>query len=331
MDTFQALLIQESDGQFTKEIVSMPLQKLPESDLLIKVSYSSINYKDALSASGNKGVTRKYPHVPGIDAAGTVISSRSDRFIPGQQVLVTGYDLGMNTWGGFGQYISIPEKWALHLPTGLTAKEAMCLGTAGLTAGLSVQQLLESGITPEAGPLVVSGASGGVGSLSVAILSKLGFEVVAITSKQDEAFFKGLLGANALMDRTDFIEKYDKRALSATDFGGAVDTVGGPILSGMLKSTRYGGAVTCCGMVASPALETSVFPFILRGVRLIGIDSVELPLAKKETVWNMLANEWKPVHLAELVTEVSLNTLPAALNSLLKGEMKGRALVVLPE
>lgn len=292
--------------------------------MLIKVEYSSINYKDALSSSGNKGVTKQYPHIPGIDAAGTVIESVSDKFPVGSKVLVTGYDLGMNTWGGFGEYISIPQSWAVPLPEGLSSKEAMCFGTAGLTAALSVNYLIENGILPEKGKIAVSGATGGVGSIAVSILAKLGYEVTAISGKNEDNFLTETLGAKEVVNRNEFIENYDKKPMARPLFAGSIDTVGGEILSGMLKASQYEGAVTCCGMVASVDLRTSIFPFILRGVRLIGVDSVEISLAKKEKIWRKLAKEWKPLNLEKIVKEISLDELPETLDNILNGKAKGR-------
>lgn len=321
---FKALLITEDDNKYKKEIVTVDINKLEKNDLLIEVEYSSINYKDALSAAGNKGVTRKYPHIPGVDAVGKVLESTSAKFPVGSNVLVTGYDLGMNTWGGFGEYISIPESWATLLPEGLSAKESMCFGTAGLTAALSVNHLISNGVLPQIGKVAVSGATGGVGSIAVSILSKLGYQVTAISGKDEHNFLIDVLGATEVISRNEFIEQYNKKPLSKTLFAGAIDTVGGDILSGMLKSCQYEGSVTCCGMVASADLNTSIFPFILRGVRLIGVDSVEISLSKKEEIWQKLAKEWKPSNIEDIVTEISLDQLPQILEDILNGKAKGR-------
>ena len=207
----------------------------------------------------------------------------------------------MNTWGGFGRYISVTAEWVIRLPQGLTLFEAMCYGTAGLTAGISVFNLVKSGLTPDKGKIVVSGATGGVGSISAAILSKMGYDVVAISGKNNNDFIQKTLGASEIISRIDFTDKYDAKALSTTDFAGGIDCVGGSILSGMLKSIKYGGAVTCCGNVASADLITSIYPFILRAIKLIGIDSVEQPLSFKEEIWSYLANDFKPYFLSEMV------------------------------
>ena len=324
---FSALVVREHDGRFSMAVEEVPATKLPKNDVLIKVSYSAVNYKDALSASGNKGVTKVFPHVPGIDAAGRVISSAVDQFSPGDRVLVTGYDLGMNTWGGFGQYISVPAGWVVKLPENLTPAQAMCFGTAGLTAGLSIDSLLNSQLIKHGGKIIVSGATGGVGSMAVAILSKLGYEVIAISGKHETDFLTETLGASAVIARDGFVQQYDAKAMHRAEFDGGIDTVGGAVLSGILKSVKYNGVVTCCGNVSSAQLTTSIFPFILRGARLIGIDSVEQPLAVKEKIWHLLANPWRPMALADMAQEITLGQLPGFLEAILKGEVKGRLIV----
>lgn len=272
-----------------------------------------------------KGVTRKFPHVPGIDATGTVVESNSEKFPVGTKVLVTGFDLGMNTWGGFGEYISIPEKWVVLLPVGLTEKEAMSYGAAGLTSGLSVYQILQSSVVnPENGKVVVSGATGGVGSIAVSILSKIGFDVLAVSGKKENNYLINSLRAKEVVDRNDFIEMYDSKPLAKPTFVAGIDTVGGAILSGMIKSMQYGGVVTCCGMTASTEVNTSIFQFILRGVHLAGIDSVEASLEVRNLIWKKLSNEWKLSNLKEIITEIRLEELPDKLDEILAGKAKGR-------
>jgi acrylyl-CoA reductase (NADPH) len=324
---FKALLITDNDGKIEQKITLVNINDLPAGDLLIKVNYSSLNYKDGLSATGNRGVTKKYPHIPGVDAAGVIISSSNEKFKPGDQVIVTGFDLGMNTWGGFGQYISVPAEWAIHLPSGLTEREAMSFGTAGLTAALSVNEIVSGNIAPENGDVVVSGASGGVGTMAVGILKKLGYKVSVVTGKSDDIFFKDLLGADEIISRETFIAENDPRPIGKAKFAGGIDCVSGPILSAMLKTTKYAGLVTCCGMAASPELNTSIFPFILRGVKLIGIDSTEIGLPIKERMWNYLADSWKPKNLDQLVKEVGLDELPNEIDRILEGKAKGRIIV----
>jgi putative YhdH/YhfP family quinone oxidoreductase len=324
-EKFKAFVVTEQEGTFKGEIKSISLSDLPDGDLLIKVHYSSLNYKDALSASGNKGVTRKYPHTPGIDAVGIVISSKTKNFKVQDKVIVTSYDLGMNTSGGFGQYISVPEKWAVKLPENLSMKEAMMLGTAGLTAGMSVLRLTET-VTPEDGEIAVSGATGGVGTLSISILKRLGYSITAITGKESEHDFLQNLGAETMVLRKDF-EALDDKPLLKPLFAGAIDTVGGVILENIIKSTNPMGVVTCCGNVASPKLELTVFPFILRGVTLVGIDSQNYPMAYREQVWNKLAKEWKPAELADSTTEITLKELSEKIDLMLDGKSKGRTVL----
>ena len=322
--TFKALYISQEGENFKKEIKALNSTDLPENDVLIKVCYSSLNYKDALSASGNKGVTRKFPHVPGIDAAGIVVQSKTSDFKEGDSVIVTGFDLGMNTWGGFGEHISVPTSWVLALPDGLSLKEAMSFGTAGMTAGLSVEKIISAGITPDQGAVIVSGATGGVGSMATAILSKSGFDVTAISGKNENDFLTSTLGARQIINRDEFIEKYNSKPLASSDFAAGIDNVGGPILSGILKSVKQYGIVTCCGNVSSADLNTSVFPFILRGITLAGIDSVQTSMALRKKVWQLLASEWKPLHLDKMIQEISLDELPEKLDELLQGKAKGR-------
>lgn len=321
---FKALLVSQIDGNFHKEIKEISTNDLPENDVLIKVSYSSLNYKDALSASGNKGVTRKFPHVPGIDAAGVVVKSNTKEYPEGASVLVTGFDLGMNTWGGFGQYISVPAGWVIPLPEGLSLKEAMSLGTAGLTAGLSIDKIMRAGIKPGDGMVVVSGATGGVGSMAAAIISKLGFDVLAVSGKNEDQFLTSVLGVKQIINREEFIEKYNSKPMSSADFIAGIDNVGGPVLSGILKSVKQNGIVTCCGNVASAELSTSIFPFILRGVTLAGIDSAMAAVNMRKSVWNSLASDWKPLHLEEMVQEIGINELAEKLEDMLLGKARGR-------
>ncbi len=324
-EKFRAFIVEEKDGNFIGEIKSKLISDLPEGDLLIKVHYSSLNYKDALSASGNKGVTRKYPHTPGIDAVGTVVSSKTNKFEVEDKVIVTSYDFGMNTDGGFGQFIRVPEDWAVKLPENLSMKEAMIIGTAGLTAGMSVLRLTET-IKPEDGEIVVSGATGGVGTLSVSILKKLGFRISAITGKETEREFLLNLGADNIIMRKDF-EAIENRPLLKPVFAGGIDTVGGVILENIIKLTHPMGVVTCCGNVASPKLDLTVFPFILRGISLIGIDSQNYPMACRERVWNKLSRDWKPDKLADTGTEITLNELTKNIDLMLNGKLKGRTVL----
>ena len=325
--SFKALWVSEQPGQsFSREIIQRDISSLPAGEVLIRVHYSSLNYKDALSASGNKGVTRQYPHTPGIDAAGVVAESQSPDFKAGDQVLVTGYDLGMNTSGGFAEYIRVPASWVVPLAENLSLRESMIYGTAGFTAALSVYQLQKHDITPGSGPVVVTGATGGVGSIAVAILSKAGYDVLAVTGKPEAAYFLQKMGASEVIGREE-VDDQSGKALLKPRFAGAVDTVGGNILATLLKSLHYGGVATCCGLVQSPQLNTTVFPFILKGVSLIGIDSVQCSQPVRRLIWNKLAGEWKLGQLEELVQECTLEELPEKVGLILKGKLKGRTVI----
>jgi len=316
----------DADGTFAQQVVERDVADLPAGELLIRVQYSSLNFKDALSASGQRGVSRHYPHTPGIDAAGVVEHSSAAEFAEGDEVIVTGYDLGMNTAGGFGQYIRIPVGWAIKRPQGLSLREAMILGTAGLTAALCIDKLERSGLEPDDGPVLVTGATGGVGSISVMLLSALGYNVAAATGKEQQADLLTRLGAKQIVPRLELQSGTD-RPLLREQWAGAVDTVGGDILFNVLKATQYGGSVACCGLTAGVDFQASVLPFILRGVNLLGVDSVELPLVVKASMWDKLSLQWKLPNLDDLVTEVGLTQLPAAIAQMLRGEQVGRVLV----
>ncbi len=316
-------MVEESgDKQFLRRIRQRSLQSLPEGEVLVQVLWSSLNYKDALSASGNRGVTRKYPHTPGIDAAGVVRESSSAAFLPGDKVIVTSYDLGMNTSGGFAEYIRIPAAWVVPLPAGLDGRESMIIGTAGFTAAMSVDALCKT-ISPEKGEILVTGATGGVGSLAVAILAKLGYRVVAVSGKPDATEFLAWLGASRVVSRSEALEGSDK-PLSKGVWAGVIDTVGGEILATAIKSMHPQGVVTCCGNVASPELPLNVFPFILRGVSLLGIDSQNCPMEYRKNIWRKLAAEWKPVQLNDLCREVALDDLDGEIELILRGGAEGK-------
>ncbi len=324
--TFRALVVSKEGDNFVREIKEKSIDDLPEGDVLINVKYSSLNYKDALSAIGNKGVTRNFPHTPGIDAAGVVEESSDPSFQKGQEVLVTGYDLGMNTDGGFGQYIRVPAGWVVRLPENLSLRDSMIIGTAGFTAALSVYSLAENNTIPEDGEILVTGATGGVGSMAVALLSKAGYKPVAATGKKDKEDFLKKLGAVRVINRDEVDDKSGKPMLKGI-WGGAVDTVGGNILATAIKSTKYMGAVTACGLTQSPEFTSTVFPFILRGVRLIGIDSVELPMDIRLNVWDKLAGEWKLNNLDYLANEIKLDEVDKYIDLILKGNLTGRTLI----
>lgn len=324
---YKALLVTEgAEKKYNTEITTLDSDSLPQGDVLIEVHYSSLNYKDALSASGNKGVTRNYPHTPGIDAAGVVVESSNPAIEQGQQVIVTGYDLGMNTAGGFGQYIRVPAEWVVPKPANMTLRESMVLGTAGLTAALCIDNLLQAGLKAGQGEVLVTGATGGVGSIAVALLAKLGFKVVASTGKKEAEPWLLELGASSTIDRNELSE-VNPRPLLKERWAGAVDVVGGETLFSVIKSLNYGASVAACGLVESPAFSATVLPFILRGVNLLGVDSVELPLSVKQHTWDKLANDWRLDNLEAMVTEIGFDALETSLQSVLAGKAKGRFLL----
>ncbi len=323
--TFQAIVVEETQPKtFSRSIQKRSIDDLPHGEVLIRVLFSSLNYKDALSATGNRGVTRSFPHTPGIDAAGIVESSDVPEFQKGDEVIVTSYDLGMNTPGGFGQFIRVPAGWVVPLPQTLSLEESMILGTAGFTAAMSIERLVP-GVSLSQGPVLVTGATGGVGSLACAILAQMGYEVAAVSGKPDDGFLKSL-GVKEIIPRQDFVGD-SKSPLLKPRWAGVVDTVGGEILATAIKSTMETGIITCCGLVASPELPITVLPFILRGVALFGIDSQHCPMPLREDLWTYLARDWKPKMLGEMATKIGLTDLNDSIDKILKGQIKGRTLV----
>lgn len=326
---FRSMIISEVEpNNFQRNIAEKEINDLPEGDLLVNVKYSSLNYKDALSAVGNRGVTRSYPHTPGIDAAGIVTKTNTDEFAIGDEVLVTGYDFGMNTSGGFQQYIRVPSEWVIKLPKELTMRKSMIYGTAGFTAALSIYKLINSGIKASDGDILVTGATGGVGSVAISILSKLGYNVVAATGKTEEKQMLLDLGAKDIIHRDDVNDDSGKPMIKGR-WAGVIDTVGGNILATAIKSTNYGGSITCCGNVNDHAFSTSVYPFILRGVTLFGIDSVQCPKDLRVELWNNMASDWAVDSLDSHVNEISLEGLSEKIDSMLEGNHKGRTIIKL--
>ena len=321
---YSAYYVEEKDGAFSASISKLELKKPEEGFVQIKVSHSSLNYKDALSASGNKGVTRNYPFVPGIDAAGTITDANSSQFNEGDEVIVTGYDMGMNTPGGFGEFINVPIGWVVKKPSNLSSLEAMSIGTAGLTAAASVLKINESPNESKL-PVLVSGSTGGVGSISVMLLSKLGKEVSALTGKASSVNFLQSIGATNIIMRDEYLETPAK-AMERPLFASAVDTVGGNVLSKMLPQISPHGVVACCGNVAGIEVSTTVFPFILRGITLAGIDSAESPLEFKIGLWNKLAEEWS-LDLSSMVKIVTKENLQQEIDLILKGGQQGRVVL----
>lgn len=325
---FTALTVAETDdGQsFFRYLAEKSINDLPANDVLIKVHYSSLNYKDSLSASGNRGVTRRYPHTPGVDAAGTVVHSSSPDWHPGDLVICTGFDLGMNTPGGFGQYIRVPAEWVLPLPEGLSLFETMQLGTAGFTAAQCVQRLIEGGVQPHNGPIAVTGATGGVGSVAVSLLHSLGYTVTAVTGKMVERPYLESIGATSVIDREEAVNNTG-RMLLRERWAGVVDTVGGEILSWAVRSCRFDAVVTCCGNVASGDLALNVYPFILRGVRLQGIYSANCPLTRRRPLWQRLAKEWRIPQMNQITRCLSLEQLDDSITMMLAGRLTGRIVI----
>lgn len=322
---FRCLYVTRENDEVSCRLVDRPLRELPAGEVTIAVQWSSLNYKDALAATGNPGVAPNLPHVPGIDAAG-VVEVGTDRFPAGTNVIVTGHDLGGKHWGGWAERIRVPEDWVVSLPNGLTLREAMIIGTAGFTAAQCVRELLRNEVPPNDKPVLVTGATGGVGSLTVKLLSQLGYRVTAMTGKQEAHEWLRSLGASEVASR-DVLDTVASRPLLPVRFSGGVDTVGGPALKSLLKSVDVNGCVAACGMVGGSELNMSVFPFILRGVRLAGITSALCPMDERLRIWERLAGPWKLRDLDCVATEVSLDDLPPQIDRILGGKIRGRVVV----
>ena len=321
---FKAYLVEEVEGSFNGSIQEIELPPLEDGKVSIKVHYSSLNYKDALASTGVKGVARSYPFVPGIDVAGEITESSDERYSVGDLVVATGYKIGMAVFGGFGEMVQLPSDWLVKLPSGLTLQEAMNIGTAGLTAGASVKKIIDSGISKDL-PVLVSGATGGVGSVAVNLLSKLRYEVHALTGKSEESETLKNMGAKQVLLRDEFMAEPIK-ALDKGIYGGAVDTVGGDILAKMLSMISNEGSVSCCGNVGGMKFTSSVFPFILRGVSLIGIDSAESPINFKDEIWNLFATDWA-LELNKYSKVISLDQIEDEITKILKGQQVGRVVI----
>jgi len=324
---FKALVVEETDnGNFERSVRQRSTADLPDYEVLIEVHYSALNYKDALSATGNKGVTQEFPHTPGVDAAGVVAESDDERFSRGDEVIVTSFDLGQNTDGGFGHYIRVPGDWIVPLPDGLTLRESMMWGTAGFTAAYGVHHLMENGCEPETGPVLVTGATGGVGSLAVALLAHNNFEVTAATGKMDQQEYLESLGAKEIINRNTLTDD-SGRPLLGSKWAGALDTVGGDMLDVVLRQTQHNGTVACCGNILGGQLHTSIYPFILRGIGLIGIDSGMCKMPMRKTIWNQLATDWKISTLDAICRECTLSNLNEEIDTILAGKQVGKVLV----
>lgn len=325
--TYQAFVVREQeDGTFTKGIENKSTQELPDHEVLIQVKYAALNYKDALSSSGHKGITRNFPHTPGVDACGIVVSCKTDDFKAGDKVIVTSYDFGMNTPGGFQEYIKVPAQWPVKLPEGMSLEESMILGTGGFTAALSLYKMEQNGQNPEMGPILVTGSTGGVGSMAVNILAEQGYQVIAASGKKESHEYLRGLGASEIVSRED-VNDLSGRPLLKSKWAGAIDTVGDNTLATCIKACGRNGSIAVCGLVESPKLETTVYPFILNGVNVLGIETAETPRDIRLKIWELLATSWKPKQLDLMKKVIPLSELSEAIDIMLKGKSKGRIIV----
>ncbi len=321
----KALVLEQEDKKTLAGVRELAANELPEGDVLVNIDYSSLNFKDGLAVTGAGRIVHQFPMVPGIDLAGTVAESDNPDYKPGDPVVLTGWSVGERYWGGYAQQMRLQSKWLVPLADGLTSRQTMVIGTAGLTSMLCVMRLQEGGLKPEDGPVLVTGATGGVGSIVVALLAKNGFEVVAVSGKADSADYLKSLGASEVLPRSEFEEK--ARPLDKSRWAGAVDTVGGDILAKVLSQMHYNGRVATVGLAASHALNTTVMPFILRGVDLLGVDSVMIPYERRVQAWNRLANELPKEIMDQVAEEVSLEQVPEYAQGIIEGKIRGRVLV----
>lgn len=327
MQTFRAFRNFSEEGRVAGRLVDATLDELTPGDVVIKAAYSSVNYKDALAATGAGKILRRFPLVGGIDVAGTVDSSTDARFAPGDHVLVTGYDMGVAHDGGYAGLVRVPGDWVVPVPAGLSSRDAMVYGTAGFTAALAITRLEQIGLAPHQGPVAVTGATGGVGSIAVAALSRLGYEVTAITGKDDQHDYLRGLGAHVVLSRAAL--DMGSKPLEKATWAGAVDAVGGDVLAWLVRTTSYWGSVASTGLTGGVDLRLTVMPFILRGVSLVGVDSVMCPMALRQATWQRLATDMKPAALTSVATVVGLDDLPSAFATLMAGQARGRFVVQL--
>jgi len=324
---FSCYLVNTNEqGEITAGIAKRSRSELPDGNVLIRVHYSSLNYKDAMAATGNRSIAKSFPHIPGIDAAGVVQESTDPRFLPGQRVIATGHELGVERWGGWSEWIRVPGDWLVPLPEGLTLEESMIIGTAGFTAAQCVQAIQHQHVTPQSGPIAVTGATGGVGSLAVMLLKQLGYQVTAVTGKAEQGDWLKSLGAHEVVGR-ELFDDPRRRPLLSAKFAGAVDTVGGGILTNLCKMISHRGCVACCGVTAGAELGLTVYPFILRGLTLAGIDSAWCPDDLRASLWKTLAGPWKPKHLHAAKKCVSLQEVTAQVEQLMAGKNIGRVVI----
>ncbi len=323
---FRAFVVNKTENEFTARVQELTLADLPPGEVLIRVAYSGVNYKDALACIPDGKIVRSYPFVPGVDLSGVVVESHDARFHEGDEVIVTSYDLGVSHYGGFSEYARVKADWIVPLPQGLTLKEAMIFGTAGFEAALALHQLEKNGLTPQRGPMLVTGATGGVGSMAVSMLAKTGYTVAASTGKQSEHAYLQELGARNILNREE-VSAESSRPLEKELWAGSVDSVGGATLAYLIRTTKYGGSIAACGLTGGSTVNTTAFPFILRGVNLLGIDSVYCPMELRRELWQRMASDLKPSTLASMSREVTLDELPQVTASLLKGGIRGRTVV----
>ena len=327
VNQFKAFVIRENeDGKFSRSIEDKTIAELPKGEVLIQVKYAALNYKDALSSSGHKGITRTFPHTPGVDACGIVVRSESADFKAGDEVIVTSYDFGMNTSGGFQEYVRVPAKWPVKLPESMTLEESIILGTGGFTAALSLYKMEQNGQEPSMGPVLVTGSTGGVGSMAVSILALNGYEVIAASGKKEAHSYLKELGATEIISREETNDQ-SGRPLLRSKWAGAIDTVGDTTLATCIKACGRNGSIAVCGLVESEKLETTVYPFILNGVNVLGIETAETPRMIRLAIWDLLAKKWKPKHLDDIKKIISLPELEDHIQLMLEGKSKGRVLV----
>ncbi len=325
--SFKAFVVNKTSDNFTAGLQDLTQDALPSGEVLVRVAYSSVNYKDGLASIPDGKVVRTYPFVPGIDLSGTVVESSDTRFKAGDEIIATSYDIGVSHYGGYSEFARLKADWLVPLPQGLTLKEAMALGTAGFTAALSVHQLQKNGLTPTSGPILITGATGGVGSIAIGILKGLGYTVAASTGKTEEHDYLKSLGATDILSREETSAE-STRPMEKERWAGSIDAVGGSTLAYLLRTTKYGGSIAACGNTGGPNFNTTVFPFILRAVNLLGIDSVNCPMDLRRQLWQHLATDYKPASLLDSISkEASLEELPHVLSTILKGGIRGRTIV----
>jgi putative YhdH/YhfP family quinone oxidoreductase len=327
MSAVRCIYVVNKEGTIQAGVRELPREQFAKDQVTIQIAFSSLNFKDTLACQGHRGVVKSLPHIPGIDLAGTVVDSQSPGFKIGDQVLVTGYDLGQGHWGGWSEIACVPADWIVKLPPGLSLFDAMFIGTAGFTAAQCLLALQRNGVLPDSGPIAVTGATGGVGSLAVRLLSQAGYEVVAVTGKMDQSELLRRIGAQRVIDRQQLLSGDSSRPMLTAQWAGAIDTVGGNILTTLLKSTQYGGCVAACGLVAGHQLDLTVYPFLLRGISLCGAASADCPMPQRLAIWEKLSGPWKPQHTEVLSIEVGLENLLSHVEMMKQGQVAGRVVV----